>query len=402
MNTQYLNQLKNKNIAILGFGREGKSLVNFFKEHDFQKITIFDQNLVIDKSDYTHIEIKNFTFEKFKDFDLIYLSPGISPYQNKLLKLNLSSLTDLFFNLYKEIKKIGITGTKGKSTTASLITHSLKKLNKNVSLAGNIGVPLLEIENVENLDYLVIELSSYQLFNFKHSLDYAIFINLYEEHLSWHQGFENYKNDKLNLIKFANKNSTILINDECSSFLNKSDAKIITFSEKETPIETSKLVTRTLLENLNFNENQITKSLKNFNPLEHRIQELGYYKKNILIIDDSLATIPKAVIASCKNYPNKEIILLMGGLDRGISYKEIIKLPKNVIKIICFGEITKKLSSILDKSKIEVTNNFQSAIELSKKIANENQIILFSPGAPSSPPFKNYVERSTFLKNQFF
>lgn len=399
MDQEYINSLKNYEIAVLGFGVEGKSLCNFFFSNEVKNVTIFDVKNISNEYNFKFNKVSSYKKEELSKFNIVFTSPGISPYTNDLLELNLSSLTDLWFNMHPNAKVIGVTGSKGKSTTASLICHVLKSLNQKVVLAGNIGIPLLDIKNPETLDFVVVELSSYQLFNFSQKVDSACFLNLYEEHLSWHKGFENYKNDKLNLCRKVN--NFIVANEEFKALFSNFDKQPNYFNlennENKLPIEFAKECTQTLLKLYGFNKDKINQAIESFKGLEHRLCMLKELNDNIKVIDDSLSTIPESAIKACLAYKNQDIYLILGGKDRGINYNKIKELPSNVVKAFCFDEAGEKMYKILEK-KASFYSNFSKAIKAAVANAKKDSVILFSPAAPSNSPFSNYKERSEYLE----
>ena len=192
----------NKKIAILGFGQEGQDLFKWFKTHTKNcQITVFDQDQSKGKA------YKNKDLSKF---DIIFRSPGfyrLSPMLVSAQKQGstITSATKLFFQLCP-CPIIGVTGTKGKGTTATLITQILKNSGKKVYLAGNIGKPMLSLlPKLEKADFVCLELSSFQLQDLTVSPDFAIVLNITSEHLNFHQSVNEYRQAKLNLIRFQSK-----------------------------------------------------------------------------------------------------------------------------------------------------------------------------------------------------
>jgi len=209
-----------KRILILGFGKEGESTYNFLRLHyGSPDITIADNNndIVTKISDSS---IKFITGEKYldnlNDFDIIFKSPGISlnhlPYKVKRKKI--TSQTDIFLEFFSS-QIIGITGTKGKSTTSSLIYHIFKLNSDKVVLVGNIGVPPFDILNEISHDTkIVFELSSHQLEYITKGPHIAILLNFYQEHLDYYSSFEDYQLSKFNITQFQEEGDIFIYNSD--------------------------------------------------------------------------------------------------------------------------------------------------------------------------------------------
>jgi len=202
-----LTELKGKKIAILGFGLEGQSTLNFLLKNSVgvDMITILDENEVTDNS-WAEIVTGEEYLDGLGRFDLIFKTPGISPYHTKIArqKHKLTSQAEIFLDNY-EGKVIGISATKGKSTTATLLFETLKQAGQDVKLVGNIGQPVLdEIELTANHDYVVYELSSFMLEWFKPKLEVGLLWNIFRCHLDWHNDdFKTYKQAKHNVLEWA-------------------------------------------------------------------------------------------------------------------------------------------------------------------------------------------------------
>ena len=195
-----ISKLKEHTFLVYGLGLSGLSVIKFFKKNNFKNFTIWDDNITnLLKSHRTrNLEL---TLNKV---DYIVLSPGISASKNKKFrkyKKKIITDIDLFYATNKIFKSIVVTGTNGKSTTCKLINHLLKKNNFNVLLGGNIGTPVLNLKIKKN-SFVVIEASSFQLYHSKFIRpDYAILLNITNDHLDWHGGFENYMNAKLEIFR---------------------------------------------------------------------------------------------------------------------------------------------------------------------------------------------------------
>ena len=218
-----LNKLIGKNIAILGFGREGKSTYSFIRKHlKDMHLTIIDKNTIeIDDQNITLVTGENY-LDNLDQYDLIIKSPGISlkdiDYSKYIDKI--TSQLELLLEVDRE-NIIGITGTKGKSTTTSLMYEVLKRQKDEVYLLGNIGIPVLDsIEDYTPNSTLVIEMSSHQLEFVKQSPHIAVILNLFQDHLDHAGSLEHYHNNKMNIFKYQTEDDYAIYSDY-NEYLNK-------------------------------------------------------------------------------------------------------------------------------------------------------------------------------------
>jgi UDP-N-acetylmuramoylalanine--D-glutamate ligase len=414
--------LKSKKIAIFGFGREGRSILSAIEQRlENPNITILNDT-PLENINYPTCIAKDINLT---DYDIIIKSPGISLYRSEFTKIKpkITSSTNLWLAEYSNIQTICITGTKGKSTTSSLIVHLLKSVGLRVALGGNIGKPLFEI-NIKNIDILVIELSSYQTsdLSFLPDKNISVLLNLFPEHLDWHKNTENYFKDKLNLLK--NPHNLKIINytdnelkkyvknlDNIQYFNYKND---LLFSENDLS-EFSLLgehnlenlaATLTVIKSLNIKIKNLKNTLKDFKGLEHRLYYLGE-KNGITYIDDSISTTPQSTIAAIKTFPHKKITLILGGYNRGLNWQELAKFLLNypIEKIITMGASGKIIfqeikNNIHENSstKYYMAKNLHDAVEIAKKITPLQGLILLSPASPSYGDFNNFQERGNEFK----
>ena len=198
------NRLKEQSFLVYGLGKSGQSVVNFFKKNNFKNFKIWDDK---EKKKFKKYRVQNLK-EYLNKVNYIVLSPGITLLKNKTLskfKKKIITDIDLFFLINNKFKSIVVTGTNGKSTTCKLLAHILKKNKLKNFVGGNIGTPILSLKNFHN-SYVIIEASSFQL---SHSQfirpDYALFLNITNDHLDWHGNRNNYLNAKLKIFKHQKK-----------------------------------------------------------------------------------------------------------------------------------------------------------------------------------------------------
>ena len=400
-----IDRLKSKKIVILGFGREGKSSLNYIRKYlPTEIIAIADDNIdKIDIDDNYIVKCSKDYIKELDDYDIILKSPGIPvknhKYDNVLSKI--SSQTDLFIDEYRD-KIIGVTGTKGKSTTSSLIYHILKNNNKDVILAGNIGLPVFDIiDDIKDDTTIVFELSSHQL-EFVHSSPHiGILLNIYEEHLDHYDSFEAYQNCKKNIFKFM-KNDDYLIYNPDNEYLNlnsNADYKLLG-DHNYLNISFAYMVSKIF----RISDSGFTTSLEEFQPLPHRMEYIGESRGN-KYYNDSISTIPEATIKAIESIDNIQTVII-GGMDRGINYKKLIDyIPTCSVKNIIFlPDSGKRIKDSLEKQDVDkslfMVSNLEEAVKLADKIT-ENGGVLLSPAAASYGVYKNFEERGNHFKECF-
>lgn len=442
-----LRYLDDKKILILGFGKEGVSTYKFIRKHfPDKKIYISDKKTtneeIIKKDINVNINFGDNYLDNLKDFDIIMKSPGIS-----FANINIDSFKDKIkselelFLEYMDVKTIGVTGSKGKSTTSSIIYEILKKEKKETLLLGNIGIPVFDlIDDITKDTIVVLEMSSHQLEYMNVSPNISILLNIYEEHLDHYKSLKEYAEAKINIGRFQNKDDYFIYNvdnkiiKECineiedsshikyevsfegnisnnnsnkvyikDNYIYINEEKIYNINEKRNLIGDHNLnnimFVLTVSKILNLNMENVKETISNFKGLEHRMEYVGKYD-DIIFYNDSIATIPEATINSIKGLKNVDT-LIFGGMDRGISYDEFIDfLNTGVINnLICMPDTGYKIADKLKcSSNIYKVETLEEAVELSKKVTKKNKICLLSPAAASYGFFKNFVEKGNIYK----
>jgi len=429
--------LKDKKIAFLGLGIENQALLKFLIKKKIKcKITICDKRKNI-KNIYSFPKNLNISWQlgenynkNLEIFDIIFRSPGwplfcqgIIDAKKKNKKIIISSPMKLFFDICPTKNIIGVTGTKGKGTTSSLIAYILKKSGKKVWLGGNIGIaPFLFIEKINKNDWVVLELSSFQLEDIKKNPRIAVMTNFYKEHLApadpnnpnYHKTMNDYLDAKLNILRYQNKNDYTVINENIKfkilnlklrnkiKYFTKSElkSKLIGEHNKENvaaAIEVAKIV--------DIKDNFIKKAVAEFKGLEHRL-EFVRELNGVKYYEDSFATTPESSIIALKSFTSP-IILLAGGSDKGSNFKNFAKEIKKRVKfvILIIGKATSRINKELlginyPKNKIKLTYNMTEAVKVAYKNSLKGDIVLLSTGCASFGIFKNYKERGNLFKDE--
>ena len=412
-----------KSIVILGFGREGKSTLAIL-----QKAGLADCITIADKMDVSETAkeagcryICGDDYQKtLDDYDVVFKSPGIVlEREYDSYKCIITSQTQEFTEAYRE-RIIGITGTKGKSTTVTLLHHILRESGHKVCLGGNIGIPVFELaeEMSANAEMLaVVELSCHQLEYMTVSPKWSVLINLYEEHLDHYGTFEKYIAAKKHIYAYCKQGDKFFCKDdivpEKEEFLTGEMPDIVTISGEtvenlEIPTEDIKLLGKHNLFNValvheiirefSVGENDFIKALISYNPLPHRLQ-LVYEEAGVRYYDDSISTIGETTIQAVKSVKNVQTILV-GGMDRGIVYDDLEEFlsSRPVKNIILMYETGKRIYDEMSKknmcrSGIVVVDNLEEAVKKAKEVTVSGEACVMSPAAASYGYFKNFEER---------
>lgn len=435
-----LKNLNNKKIALLGLGVENYALLNYCLKHKVKAIfTICDMHTsgelgekfaMLNKyanvfwqlgSDYDH---------NLDRYDFVLRSPGYLLANPKLVLaqknnkgLIVTSPLRFFMDLCPSKNIIGVTGTKGKGTTSSLIYAILKEAKKSVYLGGNIGIaPFDFLTKLNKNSFVVLELSSFQLEDFHRSPHIAVFTNFTAEHLApadpnnpnYHKTLKIYREAKLNIARFQKPNDFFVVNDKLALAISDKNpvgqGRIIYFTKSDWP---SQLVgshnkeniaaAETVAQILKISPETVAKAVKKFKGLEHRL-ELVASKNNIKYYDDSFATTPESTIIALKSF-TEPVILLAGGADKGANFKALAKEIKKRVKFVILfaGEATPRLKRDLltagcDSKKIKIAKSMAEAVKLANQESKAKDIVLLSTACASFGIFKNYKERGNLFK----
>lgn len=442
-----INKIKNKKVLVVGFARSGYASAKIFKKlgANVTLTAIEDLNGNSQAEELIDLGVKivsgSHPISLLENIDFIVKNPGIkySGFIKEALDRNIPVYTEIEFTstlFNRDI--VAITGTNGKTTTTQMIYDILKEDNKKVHLAGNIGYPSIEVAyNSKEGAILVTEVSSFQLEGtdkFKPSI--AIITNMTESHLDYHDNIENYHNAKKKIFKNQTKGDYLILN---SKDINKFDIDKIN----------SNILFYSLEKNLNFdiyvdNNNVIYKGIELFNVdklllpgshnienainaavasylkgaslesirkilytftgVKHRLQYLGDIK-GVKYYNDSKSTNSISLIKAISGF-EKNVILICGGKDRNLDFKDIIPHLSSVKTIIATGETKELFYNLGVECNIESykCDRIEDGTLLASKLAVEDDIVLLSPGCASWGQYKNFEERGDiFIKifNEF-
>ncbi len=408
-------------IAILGYGKEGKAVENYFKKSN-KDFKIFEN--------FTSEELKNFDLAPYED---VFRSPSV-----KAISKDWNSVTKYFFD-HCPCPIIGVTGTKGKGTTCTMITAILRGLEKKAFLVGNIGSPAIDIlDEIHPNDVVIYEMSSFQLWDLKKSPKYAVVLRIEPDHLNVHDSFDDYLNAKSHIVAyqttddicvyFKNNENSVKIAEKTRakkySYPAKNKSKILSEildslripgdHNKENAeaalLVVSKYFNQDLETFLSNNKEKLIEIFSTFEGLPHRCQFLRELN-NVLYYDDNFSAASPAMDVAIKTFHDHPTFLIAGGKDRGLDltpHKTSIFKSNTVKKAILIGETKSLLAKNENPEKFEFAESLKDAVDRAKKLAEnyqlnhpnqEKPIVLMSPGAASFDMFKNFEDRGTQYQN---
>lgn len=408
-------------VLLLGYGREGQSTEQFLSARL--------PRLEIETAD--HAQDKHY-LKKVENHSWIIKSPGISPHlkeleQAKQRGVQFTSATQIFFEICPA-KIIGVTGTKGKSTTASLIHHLLHTAGWDSVLVGNIGQPALDQVAEINLNtHVVFELSSHQLMDLSKSPQVAVMLNILPEHLDYYADFAEYQQAKLRLTQFQSKNDlliyiaknpTLALQIEGSSGAGiriPLTQEIITagpwsaLNPQQNPLKgtfnwENIAAAWTTVTHLGLSDDQTKLGLSTYRPLEGRLELVGGHDfGGIFFYDDRLATIPEAAIAALQTLGTQVQTMFLGGADRKQDFTELgrVVVASGVRNVILFPETGKRVwksIQIANTGNRDIqhffVDNMNEAVRLAYQHTSPGKIVLMSNASPSFGLFKDYRDKA--------
>lgn len=415
-----------KRCVILGFGREGRIWLDILRQLDCcAEIAVADMNPQDIEGVTLHCG-KDY-LQKCRGYDLILQSPGviIKDFLPPEDKAKILTQTELLLRL-KPCKIIGITGTKGKSTTSALTHHFLSCCGYKTMLVGNIGVPPLERFGEMTEDTVAVcEMSCHQLEFVRHSPDIAVLLNIFPEHLDHYVSFEAYADAKRNICRFQGAGDTTIVNSDISAECRGSlvtaafgkyadiwtDGEKIVLFGKEIPQNNirTKLRGKHNLYNIavalaaavtaGAKLEECLKELESFDGLEHRLEYVATVN-SVEYINDSISTIPEAAIAAVKAFDDTDCLIL-GGMDRGIPYDILGDFLNTGIvgNIILLPDSGKRIGELITNPKVNVirAGDMEQAVCKAAKCAKRR--VILSPAAASYGFYKNFEERGMHFKH---
>lgn len=435
--------LKNKKVAIAGFGKTGFDVAKFLLNQG-AKVYISD----IQEDEEKHKKIKELSGKVeyefgahspsfFEDKDLIVISPGVD--EKKLLEIRgripVISEIELAYIFSPSRKIIAITGTNGKTTTTLMMGNVFKYARFPHIVCGNVGNTFIgEIEKVKEDTFVIIEVSSFQLEKIKKFHPFiGIILNIADDHFDRYSSFEEYVKAKEKIFINKKKNDWAVLNGDdevCAEIGKKIKGNRIFFgfsdnfevyfkngciyfkNEKIVDFEKTELSGKGNIYNTmavicagkicNIGNKDIERGIINFNPPAHRMEKVREIN-GVTFINDSKATNPHSVKNALESLPDGKIILLMGGLDKDLSFSSLKNLIEKKVKIlILFGQARDKIEKELKSKKINIVKfeDLRQSVLFAFKNSKRGDIVLLSPGCASFDQFKNYKERGDVYKRE--
>ena len=433
----YINSIKDKTVAVIGLGISNEPLIRLLLTENID-VTVCDkrsiENLGMKALEMINLGAKLRLGEDYLlnlNQDIIFRTPGVMPFDENLVKAKergsvITSEMELFFRLCP-CKTIAVTGSDGKTTTTTIISELLKEAGYKVHLGGNIGRPLLcELPLFKETDIAVVELSSFQLHSMVCSPDIAVITNISPNHLDKHLDYNDYINAKKQIFLNQKKDSILVLNYD--------DPIVSTFPGNrffsvEREVEGTYLLNDKLYRNgryllsadeifipglhniKNFlaafaatedlvNDDICIKIAKTFKGVEHRLENVRTVN-GVTFINDSIGSSPSRTIAGLKSMKSKPVVIL-GGYDKLIPFDSLAEAVYKYSKTaVLTGSTANKIASELEKFddfQFYVIDNFDDAVRKSYELADEGDIVLFSPACASFDLFKNFEERGRYFK----
>lgn len=441
-----ISQLEGKQVALWGWGREGHAAYRAIRARlprlSMTLLCRADEAdaaiALVDPLLQVETEVGG---ELLAHHDVVVKSPGISPYmESARFAAEKGTVfiggTTLWFDEHAgadgvAVNTICVTGTKGKSTTTALLAHLLRAGGHRTALAGNIGLPLLEVLDPEPApEFWAIELSSYQTLDVAASEaqpDVAVVLNLFPEHLDWHGSEARYLTDKLALVTHAKPRVAVLnaadprlaalvLPDSEVHWFNHAEGwhlrgdavyrgDVFVFDTARTPLpgrhnRGNLCAVLATLEVLGLDAAALAVHAQSFRPLPNRLQTLGT-RDGITYVNDSISTTPHATLAALECFHDKSVAVLVGGHDRGVDWSEFADAMTRdpPAAVITMGENGPRIHALLVSLAESGKISLQSATDLGDAMAKAlvmlpaQGVVLLSPGAPSFGPYRDYVAR---------
>jgi UDP-N-acetylmuramoyl-L-alanine---L-glutamate ligase len=448
-----ISTLESKRVALWGWGREGRAAYTALRRRDstqaHRDLTVFCSADEVEQiralgDAYLHAET-DANADRLSAFDVVIKSPGVSPYKPQAIEAARRGTrfvggTALWFAehaaTHPDARTICVTGTKGKSTTTALLAHLLRAGGHRTALCGNIGLPLLELLDVDTQpEYWAIELSSYQTRDAASSgvrPSIAIVTNIFPEHLDWHGSEARYIEDKLALLTDAKPRIAILNRaDPILAKLDLPDSRVLCyghgegwhlrddtiyrgdqaiFDTRDVPLpgrhnRGNLCAVLTAIEALGLDAAALAKHAAHFQPLPHRLQTLGE-RDGVLYVNDSISTTPHATLAALECFQSRRVAVLVGGHDRGVDWSVFVETIREQAMrgqapaaIVTLGQNGPRIHDLLVPLANEGRFVLFAAADLGEAVGHARAaldgdgVLLLSPGAPSFGAYRDYTER---------
>lgn len=421
---QLIDYIKDKKILILGFGREGKSTYNFIRKHLPSKaLTIGDKNAVTLDDAAVSFRCGDDYLENLGDFDLVFKSPGI-PFLGVSYPdtTEITCQTDMFLR-FADCTIVGVTGTKGKTTTSTLTYRMLSETGRDVALIGNMGIPVFEKIDMPEGSIAVIEMSSHQLEFTRSSPHVAVMTNVYEEHLDHYEdGFKGYVNAKLNIVRHQTEKDVFVFNGTqgLKEYIDTdalASEAVKVYAEPDDFIRTlaglnNNLRGRHNAMDIGFaaaaaraigaDNDAIRRAIEKFEGIPNRMEYFGTFR-GVDYYNDAIATIPEAVLCAVEAIGNVGT-LIIGGLDRGLDYTEFERALSvlSIDNLVCLPEtghnIADNIAEIGTSICMYKAKDLPDAVDFCIAHTEKGKACIMSPAAASYNYYRDFEEKGNHFK----
>ncbi|MBR5428795.1 MAG: UDP-N-acetylmuramoyl-L-alanine--D-glutamate ligase [Clostridia bacterium] len=416
---------RNKKVLILGFGREGRSTYALIRKYlPDQELGVADKNAVELDDPYTTLYCGESYLDAMHGYDIVMKSPGI-PFVNVEIPEGsfVTDQTDLYLK-YSNSTVVGVTGTKGKTTTSTLVYRFLKSAGLNAGLKGNVGVPVFDTIEEANDEITVMELSCHQLEFMTSSPHVAIITNIYEEHLDhYNDGFAGYVAAKMNIVKYQTGNDFFIFNPRSTTAdyvdpaalparaICADPAKLapeILAAAKNNPhlpgahnlqnIQVAAQAAR----RFGVTDDAIVRAVAEFEGISDRMELFGVFG-GVSYYNDSIATIPYSVLMGVDSLGNVGT-LIIGGMDRGLDYTEFAAqlTKRDIDNIVCLPETGHAIAKLLEadgcRAKIVIAADMDEAVRAAVELTPPGKACVLSPAAASYNYYKDFAEKGRHYK----
>ncbi|WP_315385706.1 UDP-N-acetylmuramoyl-L-alanine--D-glutamate ligase [uncultured Stenotrophomonas sp.] len=443
-----ISQLEGKRVALWGWGREGRAAFSVLRQRlPALELTLFcpEAEAAAARAEAgSALQVRSdVSGDTLAAFDVVIKSPGISPYGEAALAAaergtQFIGGTSLWFAEHADAdgtvrNTVCVTGTKGKSTTTSLLAHLLRASGARTGLVGNIGLPLLEVLDPQPApSYWAVELSSYQTGEVARSGAHpqvAVVLNLFPEHLDWHGSEARYIQDKLALVTEAAPQIAVLnAADPHLAGLSLPSSEVVWFNQPQGWHMRGEIVYRAdqpvfdtantplpgrhnrgnlcavlaAVEALGLDAVALAPAVQEFRPLPNRLQTIGT-RDGLRFVNDSISTTPHASLAALECFAGQRIALLVGGHDRGVDWQDFVAhMARDVppVEIVTMGANGPRIHALLQpladagRFGLHAAGDLDEAVRLARAaLGGQGGVVLMSPGAPSFGVYKDYVAR---------
>ncbi len=418
-------------VAIAGYGIEGKANVEYWQRLGAE-IDILDEKELADTPDGIHVVRGGDAFSNLSSYDMVVRTASLRPDKLASARKVWSATNEFFLQCPAPI--IGVTGTKGKGTTASLITSILRAAGKTVHLVGNIGVAALEVlPQIEPDDVVVFEMSSFQLWDIEKSPQTAVVLMIEPDHMDVHASLEEYVTAKSRIAAFQTANDTVVYHPNNQLSLRAASAgagrkvrymtsedggvyeesnnfcvqgkQICGLESLQVPgrhnVENAcAAITAVLAYNPQLSFGAIDTGLKNFTGLPHRLKLIREVD-GVRYYDDNYSSAPGAAVAAMRSFTEREV-MIMGGYDKKIDFTELagaIALQPNIGRIVLIGQTRHAIATALDAAgksdvyEMSDETTLGPIVERAKELAGQGDVVVMSPACASFDMFKNFSDR---------